>query len=64
MGLHMRNLIILLLLGIGFNVTSGDAFARGSGSGGNFEIHNSTSNNLVIGFYINDGDVWSDNWLA
>lgn len=64
MGLHMRKLIILLVLGIGFNITSGDVFAQGTGSEGSFEIHNSTSNNLVIGFYTNDGDGWSENWLA
>lgn len=34
-----------------------------SGSGGEFTIHNSTSNNIAIGFYTNDGSGWSSNWL-
>lgn len=40
------------------------AFAQGTGSEGYFQIHNNTANNIVVGFYTNDGNGWSDNWLA
>lgn len=39
------------------------AFAQ-SGSGGAFTIHNQTDNNVVVGFYTNDGGGWSANWLG
>lgn len=39
------------------------AFAQ-SGSQGEFSIYNNTSNNVVIGFYTNDGYGWSGNWLS
>lgn len=39
------------------------AHAQGTGSQGFFEIHNTTDTNTVVGFYTNDGDGWSDNWL-
>lgn len=35
-----------------------------SGSGGVFAIHNKTDNNVVVGFYTNDGSGWSANWLS
>ena len=41
----------------------GAAFAQ-SGSEGKFTIHNMTEGNIVVGFYTNDGNGWSDNWLA
>ena len=40
------------------------ASAQGTGSEGYFQIYNDTSNNVVIGFYTNDGSGWSDNWLG
>lgn len=39
------------------------ALAQGTGSEGYFEIHNNTTNNVVVGFYTNDGEGWSTNWL-
>ncbi|GAA0775270.1 hypothetical protein E1180_12440 [Roseibium denhamense] len=42
---------------------SGASFAQGTGSEGYFQIYNNTANNVVIGFYTNDGSGWSDNWL-
>lgn len=44
-------------------VASGVALAQ-SGSSGQFTIHNDTANNVVVGFYTNGGDGWSDNWLS
>eukprot|EP00439_Symbiodinium_sp_Y106_P088786 s1_g1322.t1 len=41
----------------------GTAFA-GTGSEGYFQIYNNTSNNVVVGFYTNDGSGWSQNWLS
>lgn len=38
------------------------AFA-GTGRDGYFDLHNNTNNNIVVGFYTNDGGGWSDNWL-
>ena len=40
------------------------AGAQGTGSEGSFTIHNDTENNVVVGFYTNGGDGWSDNWLS
>ena len=34
-----------------------------TGKEGDFTIHNNTDNNIVVGFYTNDGSGWSDNWL-
>ena len=41
----------------------GPALAQGTGADGYFEIHIDTDDNVVIGFYTNDGDGWSSNWL-
>lgn len=38
------------------------AFA-GTGSEGYFTVYNNTDNNIVVGFYTNDGSGWSDNWI-
>ncbi len=40
------------------------ALAQSTGSGGEFTILNQTDNNVVVGFYTNDGDGWSSNWLS
>lgn len=40
------------------------AQAQGTGSEGYFQIYNNTEGNVVVGFYTNDGDGWSDNWLG
>jgi len=39
------------------------ALAQGTGSEGYFTLYNDTANNVVVGFYTNDGSGWSDNWL-
>ncbi len=44
--------------------TSGIVSAQSTGSEGNFTIFNDTSNNILVGFYTNDGSGWSDNWLT
>jgi len=41
----------------------GASFAQ-SGSGGAFSLYNDTAGNVVVGFYTNDGNGWSSNWLA
>ncbi len=43
---------------------SGPAWSQGTGSEGIFQIYNDTSNNIVVGFYTNDGTGWSTNWLS
>ncbi len=40
------------------------AVAQGTGSQGVFTIYNDTTNNVLIGFYTNDGSGWSTNWMA
>lgn len=35
-----------------------------SGAGGVFTVHNVTENNVVVSFYTNGGDGWSDNWMG
>ena len=54
--------LVILTLCAGWLMISG-ASAQ-SGSGGAFTIHNQTENNVVVGFYTNDGDGWSANWLG
>lgn len=39
------------------------ALSQGTGSEGYFQLHNNTSNNILIGFYTNDGSGWSANWI-
>jgi hypothetical protein len=38
--------------------------AAGTGAEGYFQIYNDTENNVVVGFYTNDGSGWSANWLG
>ncbi len=40
-----------------------NASAQPSGEAGEFVIHNQ-SENIVVGFYTNDGNGWSSNWLS
>lgn len=40
------------------------AQAAGTGYEGYFQIYNNTDNNTVVGFYTNDGEGWSTNWLS
>jgi len=52
------------VIGLIFMTTGGAALAQGTGSEGYFQIHNNTGNNILVGFYTNDGSGWSDNWLS
>jgi hypothetical protein len=36
----------------------------GTGAEGYFTIYNKTDNNVIVGFYTNDGSGWSENWLG
>lgn len=40
------------------------ALAQGTGSQGYFQLYNNTEDNVVVGFYTNDGSGWSENWLS
>ena len=40
------------------------SLSAGTGEEGYFTIHNNTQGNVIIGFYTNDGDGWSANWLS
>jgi hypothetical protein len=42
---------------------AGTALA-GTGSEGYFHIYNNTEGNVAVGFYTNDGNGWSENWLG
>lgn len=55
--------VVTALTGVGL-MLGASAFAQSTGSAGFFTIHNNTANNIVIGFYTNDGSGWSDNWLS
>ena len=50
-------IIVALLLNV-------NVFAGASGEEGKFVIHNLSENNIVVGFYTNDGDGWSTNWFS
>jgi len=52
------------LAGLAMLAASVAAQAQGTGSEGYFQLHNNTGNNVVVGFYTNDGGGWSDNWLS
>lgn len=51
-----------ILVGTVFICTT--ARAAGTGYEGYFQIYNNTDNNTVVGFYTNDGEGWSTNWLS
>ena len=57
----MRQILLTAILLLGSN---GFAAAQSTGSEGNFTIFNDTNNNILVGFYTNDGSGWSDNWLS
>ncbi|MEM5585424.1 hypothetical protein WNZ15_23410 [Roseibium sp. AS2] len=58
------NFIKLLLFGAALAAGSLPALSQGTGSEGYFQIHNNTDNNILVGFYTDDGSGWSDNWLS
>lgn len=40
------------------------AGAEGSGAWGHFTLHNQSSSYTIDGFYTNEGDGWSSNWMS
>ncbi len=59
----MRMLKAGLMAAAVMAASAATAAAQGTGSEGYFTIYNNTSNNVVVGFYTNDGSGWSQNWL-
>ncbi|MBD1547227.1 hypothetical protein HK439_13245 [Labrenzia aggregata] len=45
-------------------LAAGAAYAAGTGQQGYFQIYNKTENHIATGFYTNEGDGWSENWLS
>ncbi|WP_150523905.1 hypothetical protein [Roseibium sediminis] len=45
-------------------LATGTLATAGTGSEGYFQIYNNTTDNIVTGFYTNDGNGWSQNWLV
>ncbi|WP_269580601.1 hypothetical protein [Roseibium sp. Sym1] len=60
----MMNVLKSAAIGLIVFTTGTAALAQGTGSQGFFQIYNNTENNIVVGFYTNDGSGWSDNWLS
>jgi len=58
------NILKSVALGLLVMTSGAAALAQGTGSEGYFQIYNNTENNIVVGFYTNDGSGWSDNWLS
>lgn len=58
------NILKSAAIGLIVMTTGATALAQGTGSEGYFQIYNNTENNIVVGFYTNDGSGWSDNWLS
>ncbi|MCK7612542.1 hypothetical protein [Roseibium sediminicola] len=58
------NILKSAAFGLAALATGTAALAQGTGSEGYFQIYNNTENNIVVGFYTNDGSGWSDNWLS
>jgi len=54
----------MLAVGLALVAAAPAALAQGTGSEGYFQLYNNTNNNIVVGFYTNDGSGWSDNWLS
>ncbi len=61
-GLRMRHTTLLVLSLIVTAALTAAAFGQ-SGSSGLFNVYNNTANNIVVGFYTNEGSGWSANWL-
>lgn len=59
--MRLTSLILATALALPFAST---VSAQGTGSEGYFELYNDTQNNVLIGFYTNDGSGWSDNWIG
>ena len=57
---HLKNAIAAACCSLAIGTS---AMAQGTGSEGYFQIYNNTENNIVVGFYTNDGGGWSQNWL-
>ena len=60
----MRILKLTFGVAVGLAMFCTAALAQGTGSEGYFQIYNNTGNNVVVGFYTNDGSGWSANWLG
>lgn len=45
-------------------LAAGAAYAAGTGQQGYFQIYNKTESHIATGFYTNEGDGWSENWLS
>jgi hypothetical protein len=58
---HVRRSLMTAALVV---ASATSALAQGTGSQGYFTIFNDTENNVVVGFYTNDGSGWSANWLG
>ncbi|WP_422377704.1 hypothetical protein [Roseibium sp.] len=58
------NLLKSSIIGLALLASAPVALAQGTGSEGYFQLYNNTGNNIVVGFYTNDGSGWSDNWLS
>lgn len=60
----MKNNMKIAAISAALAAVAGAAMAQGTGSDGYFQVYNATEGNIVVGFYTNGGDGWSDNWLA
>lgn len=58
--MKLARTLALAAIMVGGSTLSGFA---GTGSQGYFQIYNDTANNIIVGFYTNDGNGWSANWL-
>ena len=52
------------LIAAGLVLAAPVALAQGTGQDGVFNIHNDTSNNILVGFYTMESGQWSNNWLS
>lgn len=60
----MTGRISTLSAGLAACVLAVSSAYAGTGAEGYFTIYNDTPNNVVVGFYTNDGNGWSNNWLG
>ncbi|MFT6912852.1 MAG: hypothetical protein ACJAQW_001457 [Paracoccaceae bacterium] len=63
-----KNMDFFKVAALAFAISAGLApvggFAQTTGSSGEFTIYNDTSIHTLTGFYTNDGDGWSANWIS
>ena len=60
----MQKFLTRAICSAGIVLGAMSAASAQSGAGGVFTVHNVTEGNVIVSFYTNGGDGWSDNWMS